>query len=139
MDEQNAAVAPAPDPAPVTSAAAAEVSSAAPPPAPAPDVGRANDTEAREHWFRQRFEKEHEVTLALMRLLLAGLSSQSRRSRFWRWLIDDFRSEKRLLDDRYRESSEESILINRVLAWFREQTSLGSRRGSDGHVEGSGP
>ena|SRR6516225_201411 len=139
MDEQNAAAAPAPDPDPVTPVAAEVGSTAAVPPEPAAGVTKADDTEAREHWFRERFEKEHEVTLALMRLLLAGLSSQSRRSRFWRWLIDDFRSERRLLADRYRESSEESILINRVLAWFREQTSLASRRGSDGHVEGNGP
>jgi hypothetical protein len=139
MDEQNAGAAPAPNPDPAPPIAAEVNSTAAVPPEPAPDVAKADDTEAREHWFRQRFEKEHEVTLALMRLLLAGLSSQSRRSRFWRWLIDDFRSEKRLLADRYRESSEESILVNRVLAWFREQTSFGSRRGSDGHVEGSGP
>jgi hypothetical protein len=140
MDEQNAAATPAPDPNPVSvTPVAAEVSSsAAVPPEPVAGVGKADDTEARERWLRQRFEKEHEVTLALMRLLLAGLSSQSRRSRFWRWLIDDFRSERRLLADG-RELNEESVLINRVLAWFREQTFFGSRPGSDGHVEGSGP
>jgi hypothetical protein len=54
-------------------------------------------------------------------------------------LIDDFRSEKRLLADRSRESSEESILINLELAWLREHTTLASRRGTDGQVEGSGP
>src|SRR6516225_3802217 len=138
MDEQNAAAAPAPDPDPVTPVAAEVGSTAAVPPEPAAGVNKADDTEAREHWFRERFEKEHEVTLALMRLLLAGLSSQSRRSRFWRWMIDDFRSERRLLADR-RETNEESVLINRVLAWFRGQTFFGSRPGSDGHVEGSGP
>ena len=138
MDEETANQEPAVGGAPP--AAGIEVS--APPAAPpelAPAVVMKDEAQARERWFRDRFEKEHEVTLALMRLLLAGLNSQSRRSRFWRWLIDDYRSERRLLADRYRESNEESVLINRVLAWFREQGFFGSRRHSDGHAEGSGP
>ena len=49
----------------------------------------------RERWLRTRFEREHEVALAMMRLLIAGFSRESRAMRFWRWLIDDLRSERR--------------------------------------------
>src|SRR5258707_2868424 len=104
MEEHNptAAAAGNPDPPPAAgnpeaSPAAGEVGASAPsPPDPAPttEVGAARE---REQWFRDRFEREHQVTLAMMRLLLAGLSSQSRPMRFWRWLIDDFRSERRIL------------------------------------------
>ncbi len=142
MDEQTADPAPVasagdppPLPPPVTEASATPAT----PPEPAPIGASPSEAEGRERWFRERFEKEHEVTLALMRLLLAGLTSQSRLSRFWRWLIDDFRSERRVLADRYRETDEEKVLIDRVLAWFREQAFFGRRRGPDGHVEGSGP
>jgi hypothetical protein len=139
MDEPNATPDPAPSSDPPPSAAEAGSAVDAVPGPAAAVVVKQDEPEERERWFRERFEKEHEVTLALMRLLLAGLTSQSRPSRFWRWLIDDFRSERRLLADRHRESNEERILINRVLAWFREQAWFGSRRGAGGHVEGSGP
>jgi hypothetical protein len=138
MDEQNPTAAPQPakpDPPPV----ADEVSlPAASLPEPALTVAELEAARERERWLRERFEKEHQVTLALMRLLLAGLSGQGRLMRFWRWLIDDFRSEKRILADPHRESSEERILVNRVLIWAKEQGFFANRPGSGSHAEGSG-
>src|SRR5437868_1543519 len=103
MEEPNPTIA-APanaDPPPV--AEAVTVAAAEPPDPASPADERARE---REQWFRDRFDKERQVTLALMRLLLAGLSSQGRRIRFWRWLIDDFRSERRILAEPDRETGE---------------------------------
>lgn len=49
----------------------------------------------RERWLRTQFEREHQVTMSVMRILLGSVGDQSRRMRFWRWLIDDQRSERR--------------------------------------------
>jgi hypothetical protein len=94
---------------------------------------------AREAWLRERLEKEHQVTLAFMRLLLVGLSREGRATRFWRWLIDDFRSERRMLADSDRATGEERKLINRILVWLRERGFAGNRGGPDGYSETSGP
>jgi hypothetical protein len=51
----------------------------------------------REHWLRRRFDKERRVTLAMLQLLIDGVHREHRATRFWRWLIDDFRSERRLM------------------------------------------
>src|SRR5260221_6116174 len=83
---------PVPEPAPEEGAATG--ASASPPIAEEPQTAI-----EREHWLRGRFEREHEAALALMRLLLAGISHEGRARRFWRWLIDDFRSERRLVAD----------------------------------------
>ena len=69
-----------------------------PPEAPFTTEARLAASE-RERWLRERFEREHEFTLALMRLLVEGLTRESRAMRFWRWLIDDFRSERRITAD----------------------------------------
>ena len=138
MDEQNPTAAPPaakPDPPPATDEVSLPAASL---PEPALTVADIEAARERERWLRERFEKEHQVTLALMRLLLAGLSSQGRLMRFWRWLIDDFRSERRILADPHRESSEERVLVNRVLTWAREQGFFANRPGSGGHAEGSG-
>jgi hypothetical protein len=114
----------APEPAAATVAAtaeraatlAAEREAGAPPDASA--VAKEPGVESeRERWLRERFEREHEVLLALTRLIIAGLGTESRAMRFWRWLIDDMRSERRMLGTR----GEERMLIRRVLAWFRER------------------
>jgi hypothetical protein len=144
MDEQTptAAATPSPEPAPASAeavpAAAAPALTESAPHVAEPSVAERLAALEREQWLRDRFEKEHQVTLALMRLLLAGLSGQSRLMRFWRWLIDDFRSERRLLADPNRELSEERVLINQVLAWFRAQGFSTNRPGPGGQAEGSG-
>jgi hypothetical protein len=74
----------------------------------------------RERWFRERFDREHEVLLSLTRLLISGLDTESRAMRFWRWLIDDLRSERRLTAD-FGTNDEETRLVRRVVAWFRER------------------
>jgi hypothetical protein len=106
--------APAPEPAPADGTAAE--ANAGPPIAEEPQAAI-----EREHWLRRRFEQEHEVALALMRLLLAGLSHEGRARRFWRWLIDDFRSERRLVADAGRTTDNERMLLRRVLAWLGDR------------------
>ena len=104
----------APAPEPVAEAAAASPES--PPVTPAePPISE------QERWLRGRFEREHEFTLALTRLLLEGLSGESRAMRFWRWLIDDFRSERRIIADLGQPGDREQMLLRRVIAWFRER------------------
>lgn len=50
----------------------------------------------RERWFRSQYEREHQVTLSVMRILLGGVHHPEGDSmNFWRWLIDDLRSERR--------------------------------------------
>lgn len=100
---------------------------ATPPPESLPVVEAAPAESERERWLRSRFEREHEFTLALMRLLLEGLSGGSRAMRFWRWLIDDLRSERRITADLGEPSDRERVLIRRVLAWFRERPIVGNR------------
>lgn len=78
-------------------------------------------TSEQERWLRARFEREHEFTLSLMRLLLEGLTSESRGKRFWRWLIDDYRSERRATADLGQPPNHERRLLHRVLAWLRSQ------------------
>jgi hypothetical protein len=85
----------------------------------------------RERWFRDRFEKEHQVTLAMMRLLVAGVRNEGQCMRFWRWMIDDLRSERRLLDEPDGDSWNNEVLLRRVRGWF-------SRRGADSNASGGG-
>jgi hypothetical protein len=95
------------------------------PPSGAAALAVARDEAAleRERWLRDRFEKEHQVTLAMMRLLVAGVRKEGQCMRFWRWLIDDLRSERRLLEEPDNDSWDEAVLLRRVRAWF-------SRRGT---------
>jgi hypothetical protein len=113
-------------PAPPVAEQAAEApeqaeQAAAPPPESPPVVEQPLAESERERWLRGRFEREHEFTLALMRLLLEGLSSESRAMRFWRWLIDDLRSERRITAELGEPGDRERLLLRRVLAWFRER------------------
>src|SRR5438876_586706 len=112
-----------PPPAPEQAAPASEPVAEAVDPSPEtpPMTEAAPPISERERWLRDRFEREHEFTLALMRLLIEGLSGESRAMRLWRWLIDDFRSERRITADLGRPSDRERVLLRRVLAWFRER------------------
>jgi len=86
------------------------------------DVVRDTDpaTESqRERWLREQFEKEHQVMLAMMRLLVNGVRGEGRAMRFWRWLIDDLRSERRLMASPDPQGSEEVFVVSRIIAWFR--------------------
>jgi hypothetical protein len=105
-----------------------------------PDSGRdaaaaAKDEVAleRERWFRNRFEKEHQVTLAMMRLLVAGVRDDGQCMRFWRWLIDDLRSERRLLEEPDGDSWKDEVLLRRVRSWFARRG-----RANDGDTGGAG-
>jgi hypothetical protein len=108
---------PAPEPAPEPAVGVAAADAIADPPA----AEEPQSAIEREHWLRSRFEKEHEVTLALVRLLLAGISHEGRAKRFWRWLIDDFRSERRLAAAPDAPAGSDRMLIRRVLAWLGDR------------------
>ncbi len=117
-----------------------EVSPPAAPPSGQAASAVARDEAAleRERWLRDRFEKEHQVTLAMMRLLVAGVRKEGQCMRFWRWLIDDLRSERRLLEEPDGDSWEEAVLLRRVRSWFaRRGTGNAGDAGSGGLSEGS--
>jgi hypothetical protein len=86
----------------------------------------------RERWLRDRFEREHQITLAMMRMLLAGVRSEAPGMRFWRWLIDDLRSERRLLEAPDGEGSTDGMLLARLRLWF-------TRRGATGNGDSGCP
>ena len=71
-----------------------------------PDPGppeRVDDPQLeRERWLRAQFEREHQVTMSVMRILLGSVRDEGRLMHFWRWLIDDVRSEHRRLEALYR-------------------------------------
>lgn len=72
------------------------------PPVAEPPVSEAEAALERERWLRAQFEREHQVTMSVMRILLGSVRDQSRGMRFWRWLIDDLRSEQRRQQALYR-------------------------------------
>ena len=114
-----------PPPAAATDPAALSIATAAdPPPVPPLTAGDPPRTSERENWLRERFEREHEYTLSLMRLLLEGLSHEGRGLRLWRWLIDDYRSERRLAADFTEPQTHERQLLRRILGWARSQRLL---------------
>ena len=81
----------APEPAP---AAAYEAASA-----PAANLEpRADDRDAaleRERWLREQVDKERMLLLLFGRHVVRALAHEAPILRFWRWLIDDLRSERR--------------------------------------------
>jgi hypothetical protein len=101
-------------------------------------VAQDEATLERERWLRDRFEKEHQVTLAMMRLLVAGVGKEGQCMRFWRWLIDDLRSERRLLEEPDGDSWKDEMLLRRVRSWFaRRGTGNAGDAGGAGLSEGS--
>jgi len=90
----------------------------------APDPSAPAETLERERWLREQIDKERELRTELARGLVGALAHEPSLLRFWRWLIDDLRSERReqaaLLEDRYEEG-----LLTRAWAWSR---SRGKRR-----------
>ncbi|MCK0209424.1 hypothetical protein MWN33_15425 [Starkeya koreensis] len=103
-------------------------------PAPAPGIGDEpirpdpqaperpfSEAEAaleRERWLRAQFEREHQVTMSVMRILLGSVREQSRRMHFWRWLIDDLRSERRRQEALYRTDGQvDSAFGRRPWTW----------------------
>lgn len=104
----------------------------------ASDKHSADEIEAaheNERWLRRQFEQEHRVLLAMMRLLVSGVGSEGRLMRFWRWLIDDNRSARRMLEGPPPPSESERTLIRRIVAWFRRE---GGEQESDGDTPVSG-
>jgi hypothetical protein len=105
---------------------------------PVSAVAQDEATLERERWLRDRFEKEHQVTLAMMRLLVAGVRKEGQCMRFWRWLIDDLRSERRLLEEPDGDSWKDEMLLRRVRSWFaRRGTGNAGDAGGAGLSEGS--
>lgn len=47
----------------------------------------------REHWLRSRLDREREENLLILRYL--AFQREASWMRFWRWLIDDTRSQRR--------------------------------------------
>jgi hypothetical protein len=100
---------------------------------PVSAVAQDEATLERERWLRDRFEKEHQVTLAMMRLLVAGVRKEGQCMRFWRWLIDDLRSERRLLEEPDGDSWKDEVLLRRVRSWFARRGA-----GNAGDANGAG-
>ncbi len=75
-----------------------------------------------ERWLRRQFEQEHRVLLAIMRLLVSGVGGEGRLIRFWRWLIDDYRSERRMLGGPLPPSESQGMLIRRIVVWFSRES-----------------
>jgi hypothetical protein len=66
--------------------------------APAPEPAAACEPDAaleRERWLRRQIDRDRELLVWLGRGLLQLLAPESALLRFWRWLIDDLRSERR--------------------------------------------
>lgn len=87
----------------------------------------------RERWLRDRFDREHHVTLAMMRMLLLGVRSESPGMHFWRWLIDDLRSERRLLEAPDGEGWTDGMILALLRSWFTRQGATGN--GDSGRPE----
>ena len=84
-------ISPAPEPAPAAAYEAASAPAANPEP-------RADDRDAaleRERWLREQVDKERMLLLLFGRHVVRALAHEAPILRFWRWLIDDLRSERR--------------------------------------------
>ena len=82
---------PTPEPAPAAAYEAASAPAAKPEP-------RADDRDAaleRERWLREQIDKERMLLLLFGRHVVRALAHEPPILRFWRWLIDDLRSERR--------------------------------------------
>ncbi|MGA0562946.1 hypothetical protein ACO2RV_10885 [Ancylobacter sp. VNQ12] len=67
----------------------------------------------RERWLRAQYEREHQVTMSVMRILLGSARDESRPMRFWRWLIDDIRSDRRRQEALYRTDGQVDAAFGR--------------------------
>lgn len=91
-------------------------------PEPASATSEAETALERERWLRTQFEREHRVTMSVMRILLGSLHEESRRMRLWRWLIDDVRSENRREEALYgRDERIEAVFGRRLGTWHGEK------------------
>ena len=72
----------------------------------------------RERWLREQIEKDHELLLLVGRTVVGGLTQESSARRFWRWLIDDLRSERREQAALLTGQADEGSLV-RVWRWLR--------------------
>jgi len=84
-----------------------------PPDAPERPATEAEAALERERWLRAQFEREHQVTMSVMRILLGSVRDESRPMRFWRWLIDDIRSERRRQEALYRTDGQVDAAFGR--------------------------
>ncbi len=82
---------PAPEPAPAAEYEAASAQAAKPEPRP---DDRNPALEAR-RWPREQIDKERMLLLLFGRHVVRALAHEAPILRFWRWLIDDLRSERR--------------------------------------------
>jgi len=115
---------PAPEPAP---AAAYEAASA-----PAANPGlRADDRDAaleRERWLREQVDKERMLLLLFGRHVVRALAHEAPILRFWRWLIDDLRSERREEAEQLSGVRESGALTRLAIRLQRTWRSLRWRR-----------
>jgi hypothetical protein len=81
----------APDPAP----AAPPVAESAPAARPEPRQDGGDAVLERERWLREQIDKERMLLLLFGRHVVRALAHEPPILRFWRWLIDDLRSERR--------------------------------------------
>ena len=81
----------APDPAP----AAPPIAESAPAAKPEPRQDGGDAALERERWLREQIDKERMLLLLFGRHVVRALAHEAPILRFWRWLIDDLRSERR--------------------------------------------
>lgn len=60
---------------------------------PVEPIGR--EAEDRERWMRDYIDREQRFRLYFAKYIAGLLGHPSRGMKLWRWLIDDFRSERR--------------------------------------------
>ena len=87
-----------------------------PPERPTGREGAGREGVERERWLRGYIDREQRFRLYFARYIAGLLDHPSRVMRLWRWLIDDFRSERRATA-MYLSGAEEGGLI----PWLRRR------------------
>jgi hypothetical protein len=75
-------------------------------------------SQGRERWLMEQVERDREIMLAMAQALGGAGRRQSRAMRFWRWLIDDYRSERRATE-KQGDSAGERLLAAIASLWAK--------------------
>lgn len=77
---------------------------------------------SRERWLMRQVELDREVMLVMAHALAADARPQSKAMRFWRWLIDDYRSERRAA--KAASGAPEGLAPAVLSAWNRRRRAI---------------
>src|SRR5690606_35344056 len=113
---------------PAWTASSSSESPVALPPAAACD--EADAPLGRERWLMRQVELDREVMLVMAHALAADAHPQSRAMRFWRWLIDDYRTERRAANG--TSGAREGLARDVLSAWNRRRRGIAGIRPSLG-------